>query len=474
MIILNGATIPSFVKVNKVGFSILPPIENKLLQARGKKGSYFMNQDLGTREITVAITIISEEINGVMGDTRLLAEWLYHEKPVTLVVADEPDKSYMVLPSGDTKLDELANYGTGEITFVCTEPFAYGAEKSFTYSPVDETPFEVFVNGSTETHGVFELTMKQNVSEIHLISDDGFVTVGKATSVDETVIDAKPLQVHDQMQSLTGWTTGISVDGGAITGEMESTGYAFRPKTYGTGSTWHGSALVKTLPATLKDFDIDMDFTLDASKDSEVVRVELYLYDANNNVLGKIALADKTANKTSQTFEARVGTLQAGKYFVQETGYAWTNFTGQVSISRVGKTWTAWIGKYDSVKKQYHSRMTKTWVDKTGVWGADLAKVQVHIGGHGTLKAPTSGVYISDLKIYNRLTLATGQAPIIAKVGDTITVDNERAIVLKNGKPFYEGLHPDSKFFGLKQGANGIVLSPASADVSVSFKERWL
>lgn len=473
MIKLNGIDIPSNVIVGKIGFSILPPIENAMLNVRGKKGAYYMHQDFGTREITVSLTIVSEEINGVMADTRKLAEWLYSDEPMKLELADEPDKHYMVLLDGSTPVDETVNVGEVELKFICTEPYAFSEEKTFTFSPVDESPMGIVVNGSANTYGKFELEMKQNVTEISLISDNGFVTIGKPTQVDDAVVDSDPLQLWDEMSSINGWTSGIAVDG-SISGELSSTGYAFKSSSFGTGSGWHGGALVKALPKALQDFEIHMDFALQALTKKEVGRVELYLFDANNNSLGKVSLADASPLRESQNFEARVGSASAGTYYVREQGKtAWTDFNGRITLKRIGRKWTVTIGDYDAKKKAYRSRLQKSYVTRSLALDAKLAKIQVHLGAYGTHKT-MSVIDIKDIKVFERLTLGAGQVPIIAKVGDILTIDNEKAIVLKNGVPFYEGLFPDSKFFDLKKGTNGVVLSPASADVTVTFKERWL
>lgn len=473
MLKLNGAVIPHYVKVNKVEFSILPPIENKLLNVRGRKGSYFMQQEFGTRKISVDITLIAEEINGVMSLAREFASWLYHDKPVKFEIDDEPDKYYMVVLDGETELDEIANIGQGTLDFLCVEPFAYGAEKTSLVGTPTEEPFNIVNTGNTTTYPQIELTMKQNVSEITVVSDDGYVVIGKPTPVDVEVVDDTPLQLSDDMSTINTFTSGILVDG-AISGTLKSNGYAISADNYGTGTGWHGGAMTRTLPKTLKDFEITYDITLACSDKKQIGRIELYLFDANNNNLGKIALKDTNPNGETQGFEARVGNIGTGQYFANVVGSTlWTDFTGRLKLKRKGKIWEAWIGKWDSKKKQYVSTKTYSFVDKRGTFSANLAKVQIHIGQYGTYATPTSA-YISHLAVYDRLTLGAGQVPIIAKVGDVLTIDNEKAIVLKNGVPFYEGIHADSKFFGLNAGINGIVVSPPLADVSVTYKERWL
>jgi predicted phage tail component-like protein len=480
MLKLNGVDIPSFVKVNKVKFSVLPPIENNLLKVRGKAGLYNLGQDVGKRTITAEITIIAEQINGVMGATRELAEWLYHKEPVQLIINDEPDKYYLVLPDGETEIDEIVNIGKGEITFVCTEPFAFGATHEITFTPQNEEDVAyIDVQGTAETHPQIELTLTEDVTAISVITDNSVVTIGEEAQVTETPVNTLPVRLWDEMTDPASWTTALKVDGGTITGSFSSDGYRFTQANndFGTGSTWHGASAIKSLPSPITDFEVEMWLGFKASKASQVGRIELYLLDQNNEQFGKMALKDMHASYNYQMFEARAGKLSDGHYFVADYGSrkgVWSNFNnGHMIIGRKGNKWYAHIGIWDTVKKRFHTRLTREWTDTKNIATNKLAKIQIHIGKYGNYE-PYSTMYISDIKVRERLTLSAGEVPIIAKAGDVLLIDNESAIVYKNGIPFFEGLNPASKFFSFKKGINGIAISPAKADVKVTYTERWL
>jgi phage-related protein len=86
-------------------------------------------------------------------------------------------------------------------------------------------------------------------------------------------------------------------------------------------------------------------------------------------------------------------------------------------------------------------------------------------------------MYLADINV-RELTASTvdntTQTPVIFSTGDVVTIDNQRAIVLKNGEPIFSVLDPSSDFFSLKKGTNGLIVSPPVANVSIRYKERWL
>jgi predicted phage tail component-like protein len=480
MISLNGVDVPSFVKVNKVDFSILPTIENKFLRVRGKAGVYNLGQDVGTRQFVVGITIIAEEINGVMSASRDLASWLHNPEPVKLRFADEPDKYYLVLPDGETNITEIVNIGQGEITFVCTEPYAYGETKQVSVSPTTTEPFFIDVEGTSETFPEIELTMKQDVSSVCLTSDEGHVLIGEPISVTESPVNTFPKRFEDHLENSYTWGTASQVDGGIVYGDFTSVngwGVEQTGKDYGTNTSgWHGASGLTSIPSPIDDFEVKMWCGLNASHNNQVGRVELYLLDQNNKSMGKIALVDDYTNGQYPRFEARAGDRNSGVYFANNFGTSrdeYKDFYGVLRIGRKGKRWYAYIGKYDASKKKFHSEMYKEWTDIQGTYETALASVQIHVGAYKD-QVPTKDMYVSYVRVNEHVEASDGQAPIVASKDDVIRIDTESATIYKNDELFYEGLNPSSTFFNLKKGMNGLALASPTADVKIKYTERWL
>lgn len=474
---LNGVNIPSFVKVNAVKYSILPPIENNFLKVRGKKEYYFTGQDLGQRKIEAEVTITSTGPNKVMARMTQLAEWLYHEEEVKLIIEDTPDKYYLVVLDGETNIEEIVSTGKGTISFLCTQPFAFGYLHEVPYTPTSDQPYYFNVVGNAPSFPEVELTVKENITDISIVADNGLVMIGEPETIDKTPTNKKPLRLSDTMANTSNWTAGTSVDGGTVAGTFSTNGYSFSQasKDYGTGSQWHGAAAIRSLPSPIQDFEVNADIGLISSKVGQIGRVEVYLLDANNNHVGKVSLKDVATNGNYMTFEARAGNYSGGKYFVREEkrNGVWANFSGRIQIGRKGKKWYAHIGQYDSTKKIYHSRLSREWYDVKNQFSSKVAKIQIHIAAFATREA-YNNAFIGDIKVHEHVELTSTQTPIIAETGDVLLIDSSKSIVYKNGEPFFEGINPVTTFFPLQKGLNGLAVSPAKADVVVRYTERWL
>lgn len=482
MIKFQNKALPKYVKVTDIKYSILPPIENQTEKVYGRAGSYDFGTELGEKVIEVELMIIADNQNDVLKKAREFSTWLYSKELQPLILLDEPDKQYMARVIGDTDVSELYRTGTATIKFLAPSPYAESiAESRIEWKPVDYSPITVTNVGSAETYPVVDMVMKKDSTSITLIKDDKFVKIGDDETVGKTNVPYDPLVLNDPMDTYTGYGTGISVDGGIITGTLSSNGWAVQQanKDYGEyASGWHGGAGVKTLSRQLTDFEVTAMIQHKSLKVNEVGRIEVYLMDANNVVLGKIALTDNAPHGNWSRFEARAGALSGGNLFINDFGAVkgvFSDFSGMIKISRIGRQWSAYIGKVEE-DGRHHARLSKTWFDTNNLYSSKkLAKIQVHIGVNGA-NTPVSNLYLTDLKVHEKSTNIdyTTQTPVIFKAGDTVTIDNQKAIVLKNGQPIFTELDPSSEFFAFERGANGLILSPPVADVSIRYKERWL
>jgi predicted phage tail component-like protein len=484
MLNFGGVDIPPFVKVKRVGFSILPPITNNLVTIKGRAGAYNFGKDVGVRKISVDIAIVTPNPNEVMRYATELAEWLFHEDEQPLIIADEPNVIYYATVDGDTDIEEILNVGEGTIEFICTRPYKYSNVIKQVISSPQSTDEIVTVSneGSVDTYPEIELTFRQDASSIAVISSDKFVLVGEEETAEKTAEDLNPLALFDPMSSLDGWTSAISVDGGVIAGDFATNGYSFSVSggDFGSGTYWHGPSRIKTLSRILKDFQVDIRFGFDASKIEQMGRVEVYLLDQNNKKFGKVAVKDISKGGEYPYAEAAAGHDDVGGriFFVASYGAkmgVWKDwYNGFMRIGRKGKTWFAYFCMIDSNGK-HHTRLYKEWVDKDSRYSAyDLAKIQIHIGAYGS-NPPVSTMYISDIKVFDMNTnKPSNKVPIYFRAGDVLTIDCDKAEIRLNGEPRYDLLNPSSDFFPLKKGLNGIAISPAVADVKISYQERWL
>jgi predicted phage tail component-like protein len=474
--------LPDYIKVTNIQYSILPSLESKTEKVYGRAGSYDFGVEIGERVIEVDIMLIAETQNDVMKKAREFSKFLFYKELQPLILLDEPDKQYMARVTGDTDVSELYRTGTATITFNCPNAYAESiTEKVVNYTPTDYTPIAITNNGSAETFPIIDLTVKETITSIAVMNDEKFVQVGGEATVDKEIVDTEPISMTDNMSSITGWTSGIAVDGGDILGTFESTGTALKQKgdDYGEGTKWHGGAMVKSLPAPIQNFRVTSLVELRASNINQVGRVELYLFDENNEVLGKLSLADTSTTSNHTIAEARAGTRYTGEYFVQSYGDykgVFASYFGIMQITRQGDLWSAYFAKVDMDTGTHHTRLYETWYDTNQVVSkGKLAKIQIHVGTQGT-HSPINMANFTNLEVYEK----TGdvdyntQVPVMFNAGDLVTIDSQRAVVLKNGEPIFTELDPSSDFFPLEVGTNGLIVSPPLASVSVKYKERWL
>lgn len=482
MIKFANTALPEYIKVTDVRYSILPTISTKTEKVYGRAGLYDFGTELGERKFEVDIMIIADNQNDVMAKAREFSSYLYHKELQPLILLDEPDKRYMARVTGDTNLSELYRTGTATITFLCPSPYAESLqEKLIKVTPLDYTPISVINNGSAETYPIIEMTMKQPATSIAVISEDKFVQVGESAEGDSPVVDYKPIVLSDNMSSYSGWTSANSVDGGIIAGDFASTGTTLvqAGADYGTGTGWHGASAVKSLSRPVKDFEAVMLVKLTSKTVQQVGRIELYLLDENNVHVGKIAIVDSDPNAHKPRVEARAGAIQGGHYFVNSHGDrkgVFHDYYGVLQISRTGQTWKAYFAKIGSDGK-HHTRLNKTWYDHTNTYSAkSVSKVQIHIGAFGEKYPPVTTMYVTDLKVTELLSKDSESVgtPLLFNTGDIVTIDNQRAIVLKNGEPIFSELDPSSDFFAIEKGANGLIVSPPIADVNIRYREKWL
>jgi predicted phage tail component-like protein len=476
----KGISSSQYFVVEKIIRSILPPVSTSLVKVPGKPGAHPQKSELGVGKISCVIRLRSENITDLNVLKRDVAAWLYSAEEEELILEKEPDKYYMAKLDGETDLDEIVRVGKGQINFICPDPLAYGDEHTFVFTPTEGESEPVEVLGTYETSPKYELTLKENISSISVIGNEGYVMLGEPLAVEERLVNLTPTVFWDEMTNTTLWTSGSNIDGGVIAGTFGTNGYSFRVDNndFGEDTTmWHGPTAIRSIPNPIENFEVRALFGMIESQYKEVGRIEVYLLDENNEQFGKMAMKETWASATSRWFEARAGKLSGGKYFINENRRHDTwggNMKGLMRIGRSGNKWWAWIGKWMPELGAYRSRWQAEWYDTKGIATNNLAKIQIHIGGYKTF-TPVQTMYIEDIKVIEKLSIIDkDEVPVIAVTDDVLLIDTEKGEVYRNGIPFFERLNPSSDFFTLSPGTNGITISPSVADVRLSYRERWL
>jgi predicted phage tail component-like protein len=126
--------------VKDIKKSILPPVNNRLVNKTAGDGSFDFGSNFGNRTIDITFQDkISLTKNELYNKTLLVAAWLYPLDKLAkkLEIQDgtnymgENGLYYMAKVDGETDLDEILEYGTFTVSFICSDPFHYGLEETF-------------------------------------------------------------------------------------------------------------------------------------------------------------------------------------------------------------------------------------------------------------------------------------------------------------------------------------------------------
>lgn len=478
----NGSTLPSGVIVNSVKVSILPELTQNTTKIAGRAGVHDFGTEVGTREIEVEITIKSSSFANLRAIIRSLADMLFTEDSKPLIILDEPNKYYLAKLSGDTNLDSIYHHAQGTLKFTCAYPFAIStAQKNFNHVPTSPEQVIGFLNNGTATvYPIMEYTFTQDTPYFHIATDEDILMFGNPTNIEtQAPTELRPLVLSDDMSSLAGWSNATSVPRGVVQGTFSSNGHSFSQANtdYGTGSNWHGASMIKALSETSQDFVLSAIVGLQATSINQMGKVELYVRDANGNIVGSISMKDAWGDGNYSQAEAFAGSYPFVTKF-PELKRGWATFNeGVFELSRIGNVWRAYFAIRTSQTLVHHTRYANTWTDTGTTAMNPIASVQIHVAQLAS-QPVVPILYVADIKV--RKIIASNptptQSPYVFNTGDILRIDNEKALVTKNGKPCFDILDPSSSFLKFKKGTNGVVVSNHTtiSNGTVGFTERWL
>jgi predicted phage tail component-like protein len=426
---------------------------------------------LEPREITVKYKISDRTNEGFRKRLDKLNSLLEGSKR-ELTFTDENSLFYATLLTNDIPEEESNNL-VGTITFLCSDPFKYGPEKTYEFqdSGIVEN------NGTAEADPIFELTAtaKSTFAMVSL-GDEEYNLIGRPTDVDEEVVDTRTLLFSEDGSTLNTWTSaGTSVDGGAVTGAFGTDGAGITIPDYGTGSAWHGPALIKEVQP-VQDFEVVAHLQMRTTEPNQTSRIEVYLFDENMNVLGKMAVVDNARNKYVKKGEARIGPYVGRdvNYLIssQNYQYNWDYFFGMLRIRRVGKEFEFYITRIHT-NTQHVFSLKETYIDNSNHYAGKLKYIQIHAATYGDTPKSYSTKFFT-VSAYELAQTLVDETPYILYPGDVVTFDHSTDDILINGEPRMDLKNFGGSFFKLKKGENVITVTPENSfETKVRFRERY-
>ncbi|MEH7157478.1 distal tail protein Dit [Neobacillus drentensis] len=400
---LGGFQISDYFRIQKIHRSLLPPREISFLSIPARHGAYFTGARYGVRQISMDVTVIGQSATEYMETIRFLAYCLDIEEPAELIISDEPGKLYYAILSGNTDMvNNLMRVGSGILTFICPDPFAYSIE-SKVITPVDQM-FTFKNEGTTTTFPKFTVNFENEATFVSFISPDGVILIGNPSEPDQIVLPKTQYILNDAMKSTSGWVNaGAVLDTGRLnTGSVIASGEVIKASSYGTGTAgsniWHGPAIRKDLVELVKDFTVKVRldfFSQDGTSKldgAQKGRLEIYLFNQSGGKIGKLVMRDSYKNYENNIPEIYIGNstflekeskLPAGKKVKQKVYKTYT--------VKKDDTWESIAKKYKMSAKELATlnKMRKTDTLKTG------KKLQVYD------KTITKTVYPEHVGSYN-------------------------------------------------------------------------
>ncbi|POD46292.1 hypothetical protein BKM15_25975 [Pseudomonas syringae pv. syringae] len=483
----KGISSDSFLIVEKVNRSVLPPLSHVLAEVPKKPGAYHQYSKLGVRQISFTVRIIKNDIDELNDFIRNIAEWLYSENPEELILNKEPDKYYRAILDGDTNLEEIVIMGTGTLTFICTDPIAFDVAEQTIILPTGQLSNQISVGGTFKTFPIIEATFTQPSTFFAYSTDkeNEAVILGSPVNVsNQTSIPLEELMLDDRGGDLTPWTSGGTVTdqgnlGGVMRAVADSPGYL----TYGgmgTGADWHGPGIKRALPQTLDNWRVAWMIKFNNDLPTQLGLIELYLLDSNGAIIHKLKMHDSWTGKRETYGVVRLGNANNGHEMIDTKGPipgAWNGFVGLMQLTKHGNRYDAFIGMYDNVKKSYFRTWHIGFTDSKNLYSSSaLAQVELRIAQHGTSPIMAyQNIYQDTLQVWKRNIPQQNEVEYIVEPGDVLRIDHLTKEITLNGLPFKKYLSPFSKLFSMQPGLNNIGFEPNNiADINVMYRNRWL
>lgn len=174
-IALDGKKLANSFIVRGVDMSALPDITLNEIVIDGKPGSWFSGRQIGTRQITVRLGILSQTRERVDA----LESWIHSAFLLTSDGEKRLDLGHghyvNAVMSGSTPIERDGFWSKTDVTFTCFDPYIYGN----TYEiPLVSGENKINITGACPTPGLFEITNHSNNFELR---DTG---TGKRVKID--------------------------------------------------------------------------------------------------------------------------------------------------------------------------------------------------------------------------------------------------------------------------------------------------
>lgn len=315
-------------------------------------GSVVQNVYQEPKIIKIKFNIQSKNIQTVKRD---LARRL-NKDVVKLVITDEPNLYYLATVKGSVTIENVKNwFQKGEIDFLVPSGYAESTTTIPTSASFDEhgqLKATIYNNGTISCPIDYRIKFKSSGGYLGIVSDNGVIQVGaKNANTVNVDNDVRKLVIADSVNEGTlpgnwrvggGYPSSPFPTSGTWEGVQKDGRKFVYPKTFGTGSTFHGATL-------WRKFSPDSSGTV-GSKDFEV-EGRLFFLNASGKEHGlqEVIISDSSGNckvgfsivKSSDGNKARIQFYNGETVGYQDIDTGSNNFvswkTGGFRIKKIGR-----------------------------------------------------------------------------------------------------------------------------------------
>lgn len=470
----NNIDMGRHMKIIEVRGRGLTDLELTTIRASGSDADYVSYRNRPQRYLEIDYQVMA----GNKGDLRKkideISGFIVTNKEIPIVFSDEPERTYFGEYAGAQENREYHHVGIHRGTiFILRNKDKYGPEQT------EELPDIALIEnkGTAPADPIFELTAKKK-STFAMVSlgadgDSEYNLIGRPADMDEQVVDEKTPIFDELGDTLNAWDIPVTDSVGSFSSDSNG----IFVNSYGTGSEWHGPALMREIDP-VEDFEIEFFVRVRTESARQTFRMSTNFYDENDNELGMMRLWNKSTNQINKVVEARVGPYvgQFENYLISSRNYNWIGqrvYNGIIRVTRKGNVYTFYAA-HITQRGNHIESITERYVDSANEYAGKLKFIQIDASIFGDTPSPNA-LSIPRVRVTERNQVLVDETPYILYPGDIVTLDHKDDDLLINGEPRNDLKNFGGSFFKLDKGFNSLVVTPADTfDTSVTFRDKYL
>lgn len=506
----NGVKQPSWVRVQKVTYPMVAPVDNQFFSVNQGKRKYDMGQQYGERYIALSLVVVAGTQDDVRQRIFELADLFDTRKETEMKFSDEPEVTWFVKLDGEASITEELNSAKLSVSFLCMRAYGQGKENVQTFEVTETDNIVNMLNGSTaETFPRIKLTMHEDADFFDIVGAGDSANISLGRKVPEQVV----VTPFDPQPQVGKWAFTASENWNRFSDDMFPQGMekwqftrtngqlvanvgtaSMKNWNYGTDGDWRGDGIYQNLPRALTDFRIELSPAILGGLHNDVSNFsDIVLYDQNAKPFARLQFgARHYANLIDCYLIANNGSsdegLQNGGFSILSNKGNWNNFQGKVILERRANKWRITMGQYidrryspapesifDFGEAMLKDIKSTPWFElPRSTWDKKLSRVGL-IMKNFRVRKRVPHFTLRRLVIWEYKTPPVAQETkvISFKQNDEVVVDFDRAQVWLNGKIEPSLVHPSTDWFSFDKGWNTIGFNNLNATAEIVYYDQF-